>query len=136
MRFNQLQKTNLYIKYILLIISILGFIYLASWWKMETHFGLPNIEKFNDNIDNDDDNNDDNDNNDNNDNDNNDNNDDNYENNNQRREFIINDNLNQNGEILLNAPPITTWTPYVIDNQYQPGFSNYFYKNGYMYPIY
>jgi hypothetical protein len=31
---------------------------------------------------------------------------------------------------------ITTWTPYVLDNQYQPGYSNYFYNNGYMYPIY
>ena len=31
---------------------------------------------------------------------------------------------------------VTTWTPYVIDNQYQPGYSNYFYNNGYMYPIY
>ena len=30
----------------------------------------------------------------------------------------------------------TTWTPYVIDDQYQPAYSNYFYKNGYMYPIY
>lgn len=31
---------------------------------------------------------------------------------------------------------ITTWTPYIIDVEYQPGFSNYFYNNGYMYPIY
>jgi hypothetical protein len=32
--------------------------------------------------------------------------------------------------------PITTWTPYIVDNEYQPGYSNYFYNNGYMYPIY
>ena len=31
---------------------------------------------------------------------------------------------------------ITTWTPYVVDYQYQPGFSNYFYNNGYMYPVF
>jgi hypothetical protein len=33
-------------------------------------------------------------------------------------------------------PLVTTWTPYVLDNEYQPGYSNYFYNNGYMYPIY
>jgi hypothetical protein len=32
--------------------------------------------------------------------------------------------------------PITTWTPYIVDKEYQPGYSNYFYNNGYMYPIY
>jgi hypothetical protein len=31
---------------------------------------------------------------------------------------------------------ITTWTPYIMDVEYQPGYSNYFYNNGYMYPIY
>jgi len=31
---------------------------------------------------------------------------------------------------------ITTWTPYIVDKEYQPGYSNYFYNNGYMYPIY
>ena len=31
---------------------------------------------------------------------------------------------------------VTTWTPYIIDNQYQPGYSNYYYNNGYMYPIF
>ena len=31
---------------------------------------------------------------------------------------------------------ITTWTPYIIDKEYQPGYSNYFYNNGYMYPIF
>jgi hypothetical protein len=31
---------------------------------------------------------------------------------------------------------ITTWKPYIIDVNFQPGYSNYFYKNGYMYPIY
>jgi hypothetical protein len=32
--------------------------------------------------------------------------------------------------------PITTWIPYIIDREYQPGYSNYFYNNGYMYPLY
>ena len=31
---------------------------------------------------------------------------------------------------------VTTWTPYVMDCDNQPCYSNYFYKNGYMYPIY
>jgi hypothetical protein len=31
---------------------------------------------------------------------------------------------------------IKTWTPYIIDKENQPGYSNYFYNNGYMYPIY
>ena len=31
---------------------------------------------------------------------------------------------------------ITTWTPYIIDSVNQPAYSNYFYNNGYMYPIY
>lgn len=31
---------------------------------------------------------------------------------------------------------VTTWTPYVVDYDNQPGYTNYFYDNGYMYPIY
>jgi len=31
---------------------------------------------------------------------------------------------------------VTTWTPYIIDKYNQPGFSNYFYNNGYMYPVF
>jgi drug/metabolite transporter (DMT)-like permease len=31
---------------------------------------------------------------------------------------------------------IKTWTPYIIDYNNQPGYTNYFYNNGYMYPIY
>jgi len=31
---------------------------------------------------------------------------------------------------------MVTWTPYIIDKYNQPGFSNYFYHNNYMYPIY
>lgn len=31
---------------------------------------------------------------------------------------------------------VTTWTPYVIDIYNQPGYTNYFFDNGYMYPIY
>jgi len=29
-----------------------------------------------------------------------------------------------------------TWTPYIIDQYNQPGYSNYFYHNNYMYPLY
>ena len=29
-----------------------------------------------------------------------------------------------------------TWTPYIIDKCNQPGYSNYFYQNNYMYPIF
>ena len=36
----------------------------------------------------------------------------------------------------LNEPFLVTWTPYIIDNYYQPGYSNYFYHNNYMYPVY
>ena len=34
------------------------------------------------------------------------------------------------------SPRVTTWTPYIIDWMRQPGYSNYYYNNGYMYPIY
>lgn len=29
-----------------------------------------------------------------------------------------------------------TWTPYIVDRYHQPGYSNYFYQNGYMYPVF
>jgi hypothetical protein len=29
-----------------------------------------------------------------------------------------------------------TWTPYIVDRYNQPGYSNYFYHNNYMYPVY
>lgn len=29
-----------------------------------------------------------------------------------------------------------TWTPYIIDYYKQPGYSNYFYQNNYMYPLF
>ena len=29
-----------------------------------------------------------------------------------------------------------TWTPYVVDKCFQPGYSNYFYHNNYMYPVF
>lgn len=31
---------------------------------------------------------------------------------------------------------LVTWTPYTKDIYNQPGYSNYFYKNNYMYPVY
>ena len=31
---------------------------------------------------------------------------------------------------------VTTWTPYIVDYANQPGYTNYFYNNGYMYPVY
>jgi hypothetical protein len=38
--------------------------------------------------------------------------------------------------ILIENFYVTTWTPYIIDKEYQPAYSNYFYKNGYMYPVF
>ena len=29
-----------------------------------------------------------------------------------------------------------TWTPYVVDYNFQPSYSNYFYHNNYMYPLF
>jgi hypothetical protein len=31
---------------------------------------------------------------------------------------------------------LVTWTPYIVDRYNQPGYSNYFYHNNYMYPVY
>ena len=47
--------------------------------------------------------------------------------------YIIIENYDVN---VTTGLPVTTWTPYFIDKDYQPGYSNYFYNNGYMYPIY
>jgi hypothetical protein len=46
--------------------------------------------------------------------------------------FFENFNVNN----IENNTNITTWKPYIIDKYFQPGYSNYFYRNGYMYPIY
>jgi hypothetical protein len=35
-----------------------------------------------------------------------------------------------------NNHTVTTWTPYAMDCYNQPCYSNYFYKNGYMYPVF
>jgi hypothetical protein len=43
---------------------------------------------------------------------------------------------NFNANNIENNINITTWKPYIIDKYFQPGYSNYFYRNGYMYPIY
>jgi hypothetical protein len=48
--------------------------------------------------------------------------------------FIIFYSLNK--LLLIEKFYITTWTPYIVDKAYQPGYSNYFYNNGYMYPIF
>jgi hypothetical protein len=52
--------------------------------------------------------------------------------------YITNNILNYKFNYKLNKEHfvIKTWTPYIIDKEYQPGYSNYFYNNGYMYPIY
>jgi len=31
---------------------------------------------------------------------------------------------------------LVTWTPYIVDRYNQPGYSNYFSDNNYMYPVY
>jgi len=43
------------------------------------------------------------------------------------------------GKIIYLKEPfqvVTTWSPYILDVYNQPGYTNYFYKNGYMYPVY
>ena len=30
----------------------------------------------------------------------------------------------------------TTWTPYFVDDWNQPGLNDYFYMNGYFYPVF
>jgi hypothetical protein len=52
---------------------------------------------------------------------------------------ILSDKINRINGIKENFyiyPKVTTWTPYIIDWMRQPGYSNYFYNNSYMYPIY
>jgi hypothetical protein len=41
-----------------------------------------------------------------------------------------------NKEILNEYFMVSTWTPYYVDYYNQPGYTNYFYNNGYMYPLY
>ena len=31
---------------------------------------------------------------------------------------------------------VSTWTPYYVDIYNQPGYTNYLYRNGYMYPVF
>ena len=31
---------------------------------------------------------------------------------------------------------VPTWTPYYVDIYNQPGYTNYLYRNGYMYPVF
>ena len=33
-------------------------------------------------------------------------------------------------------PKVVTWSPSFVDNYYQPGYNQYFYNNGYYYPVY
>lgn len=46
--------------------------------------------------------------------------------------YIVNNNIKNIKENFI----VTTWTPYIVDYWNQPGYTNYFYNNGYMYPIY
>ena len=46
--------------------------------------------------------------------------------------YILNKLINYNENFQL----VTTWTPYILDVYNQPGYTNYFYKNAYMYPVY
>ena len=47
--------------------------------------------------------------------------------------ILLNNNLTINEHF---NQMISTWTPYYVDIYNQPGYTNYFYRNGYMYPIY
>ena len=31
---------------------------------------------------------------------------------------------------------VVTWSPSFVDNYYQPGYNQYFYNNGYYYPVF
>lgn len=31
---------------------------------------------------------------------------------------------------------VVTWSPSYVDNYYQPGYNQYFYNNGYYYPVF
>lgn len=42
---------------------------------------------------------------------------------------------NQIQNINQNINPINTWTPLTCDPYYQPCYGNYFYNDGYYYPI-
>lgn len=42
----------------------------------------------------------------------------------------------ENFYVKKRLPVALTWTPYVVDFNNQPAYSNYFYNNGYMYPVY
>jgi hypothetical protein len=50
--------------------------------------------------------------------------------------FFLNNLLTENFYVRKRLPVAITWTPYVYDYANQPSYSNYFYDNGYMYPIY
>ncbi len=46
--------------------------------------------------------------------------------------FIINSYFLSNKEHLY----VPIWTPYYLDINNQPGYTSYFYRNGFMYPVY
>ena len=50
--------------------------------------------------------------------------------------YFINNIIVENFYVQNRLPVVTTWTPYIVDFANQPAYSNYFYNNGYMYPIY
>jgi hypothetical protein len=50
--------------------------------------------------------------------------------------YLFNKIFKENFIVKKNLPIAVTWTPYIIDYYNQPAYSNYFYNNGYMYPIY
>jgi len=37
---------------------------------------------------------------------------------------------------IIYYPRVVTWSPSYVDNYYQPGYNQYFYNNGYYYPVY
>ena len=57
-------------------------------------------------------------------------------------EHYINDNYGINFEKqdifypYHNNYRVVTWSPSYVDNYYQPGYNQYFYNNGYYYPVY
>jgi hypothetical protein len=43
---------------------------------------------------------------------------------------------NKKNNKIIYYPKVVTWSPSYVDNYYQPGYNQYFYNNGYYYPVF
>ena len=44
--------------------------------------------------------------------------------------------IKNNNNKIIYYPKVVTWSPSFVDNYYQPGYNQYFYNNGYYYPVF